>query len=361
MPTPTMTIDKHPDFKVLERDPFNGGAPAARLVEHFLTPTDQFFVRNHAPIPDVDAAAYRLSVEGLVKTPLSLSLDDLRRDFERVRLVAAMQCAGNRRVELQRLAPIPGELIWDTEAVGNAEWSGWRLRDVLHAAGVAADDGDLHAAFEGLDMVAAHGQVFGGSIPLSKALHGDVLLADMMNGAPLPPAHGYPLRVVVPGYIGARSVKWLARIIVQEQPSHNYYQARAYKLFAGHVTPESVDWAAGMMLGELNVNAIIAQIVPGAGGVIVRGIAVAGERQVERVEVSADGTRWTQAELIDPPTRYGWRRWQARLALEPGEHEIMARAWDSAAATQPERLESVWNFKGYMNNAWHRVRVTVAG
>jgi sulfite oxidase len=272
-----------------------------------------------------------------------------------------MQCAGNRRVELQRLAPIPGELIWDTEAVGNAEWSGWRLRDVLTAAGVTADDGDLHAAFEGLDVVEAHRQGFGGSIPLRKALHGDVLLADTMNGAPLPPAHGYPLRVVVPGYIGARSVKWLARIIVQEMPSANYYQAHAYKLFAGDVTPETVDWAAGMMLGELNVNAIIAQIEPGAGGIIARGIAIAGERQVERVEVSADGMHWLQAELLDPPSRYGWRRWQARIALEPGDHEIMARAWDSAAATQPERLESVWNFKGYMNNAWHRVKVTVAG
>ncbi|PJF24099.1 MAG: hypothetical protein CUN53_19540, partial [Phototrophicales bacterium] len=134
-----------------------------------------------------------------------------------------------------------------------------------------------------------------------------------------------------------------------------------YKLFTADVTPETVDWAAGMMLGELNVNAIIAQIVPGAGGIIVRGIAVAGERQVERVEVSADGTHWLQAELLDPPSRYGWRRWQARIALEPGEYEIMARAWDSAAATQPERLESVWNFKGYMNNAWHRVKVAVTG
>jgi sulfite oxidase len=356
-----MSIEKHPDFKALEHDPFNGGAPAARLVEHYLTPADTFFVRNHAPIPQVDPASYRLKVEGLVKTPLALSLDDLRRDFERVRLVAAMQCAGNRRVELQKLAPIPGELIWDTEAVGNAEWGGWRLRDVLSAAGVTADDGDLHAAFEGLDTVAAHGQVFGGSIPLAKALHGDVLLADTMNGAPLPPAHGFPLRVVVPGYIGARSVKWLARIVVQDAPSANYYQAHAYKLFAGDVTPETVDWSAGMMLGELNLNAIIAQIEPGAGGIIARGIAIAGERQVERVEVSADGAHWLQAALLDPPSRYGWRRWEARIALEPGEHEIMARAWDNAASTQPERVESVWNFKGYMNNAWHRVKAMVTG
>jgi sulfite oxidase len=355
-----MKFEKHSDFKVLEYEPFNGGAPAARLVEHYLTPTDLFFVRCHASIPLVDAAAYRLTVEGLVTTPLTLSLDDLRRDFERVRLVAVMQCAGNRRAELQKRAPIPDELIWDTEAIGSAEWGGWRLRDVLLAAGAPAADGDLHAAFEGLDA-AAHGQPFGGSIPLAKALHGDVLLADTMNGAPLAPAHGFPLRVVVPGYIGARSVKWLARIVVQDAPSNNYYQARAYKLFAGDVTPETVDWSTGMMLGELNVNAIIAQIVPGAGGIIARGVAVAGERQVERVEVSADGgERWKQAALIDPPSRYGWRRWEARLALEAGEYEIIARAWDSAAATQPERIESVWNFKGYMNNAWHRVKVTVA-
>ncbi len=355
-------MEKTSDFRVLDADPFNGGTPPERLAESYLTPNDVFFVRSHAAVPAVDLATYTLTVEGMVSTPLALSLADLSaagERFARRRMVAALQCAGNRRVELQTLAPIPGELIWDTEAIGNAEWGGVLLADVLRAAGVALD-AELHVAFEGLDCVSAKDELFGGSIPLRKALDGDTLLADTMNGVPLPPAHGCPLRVVVPGWVGARSVKWLARIIVQDAPSDNYYQKHAYKWFPSDITAETVDWARGMMLGELNLNTLIGSITPAAGGIIVRGVALAGERTVEHVEVSADGgTSWTGADMLDPASRYGWRRWEARLMLPPGEVEIAARAWDTAAATQPERLEAVWNFKGYMNNAYHRVRATV--
>lgn len=356
---------KNTDFRVLSAEPFNGGIPPEHLADSFLTPNDLFFVRNHADVPQVDLETFRLSVEGLVTSPLSFSLSDLKQ-FPRRRLVAALQCAGNRRVELERLAPIPGELIWDTEAIGNAEWGGIALADVLNAAGIQPDHGDLHVAFEGLDCVSDKGEVFGGSIPLAKAMDGNVLLADTMNGVLLDPAHGFPLRALVPGYIGARSVKWLHRIVVQDVPSDNYYQAHAYKWFPSNVNVDNVDWSSGMMLGEMNLNALIGQVTHGAGGLIVRGIALSGERQVERVEVSIDeGKSWIGADLLDPQTRYGWRRWMVRIPLpdtgsEAGrEIEIAARAWDTSASTQPERIESVWNFKGYMNNAYHRVCIKV--
>jgi sulfite oxidase len=353
-------MEKESAFQTLQADPFNGGTPVTHLTDSYLTPAARFFVRNHAPVPAIDPAAYRLRVGGMVAAPLSLALSDLGR-FGRRRVVAALQCAGNRRVELQTLAPIPDELIWDTQAVGNAEWGGVLLADILRLAGVPDDpDADLHVAFEGLDCVSDKDERFGGSIPLRKALDGGTLLADSMNGAPLSPAHGFPLRALVPGWIGARSVKWLTTITVQESPSDNYYQAHAYKWFPSDVRAETVDWSRGMMLGELNLNTLIGQVVPAAGGIIVRGVALAGERAVERVEVSADGGKvWIGAEMLDPGSRYGWRRWQARVSLAAGEYEIAARAWDSAAATQPERLESVWNFKGYMNNAYHRVRISV--
>lgn len=357
-------FEKHPDFIVRVEHPFNGGAPPSLAVQHVITPNDLFFVRSHADVPTVDPAAYRLTVDGLVRQPLSLSLDDLR-GFPQHTLVAALQCAGNRRVEMEQVAPIPDEIIWGIEAVGNAEWGGVRLGDVLRAAGVD-EAADLHAAFEGLDQNEKEGQhfPFGGSIPLEKALCREVLLADTMNGAPLPPVHGYPLRAVVPGYIGARSVKWLARITVQAQPSDNYYQARAYRLFPPDVDKESVDWAQGMMLGELPINALIGTPEDGAtvraGEVVVRGHALAAGRRIERVDVSCDGgASWRQAALVSDSALWGWRLWEARLRLTPGEHVLMARAWDSAAQTQPERVATIWNFKGYMNNAVHRVRVRV--
>ncbi len=247
--------------------------------------------------------------------------------------------------------------------MSNAEWSGVPLKEVLAAAG--ARPGVRHAAFTGLDETERHGHrfSFGGSIPVGKAAHPEVLLADTMNGEPLPPVHGAPLRVVVPGYIGARSVKWLSRITLQETPSDNYFQATAYRLFPPHFGPDNVVWEQGLMLGEAPINSVILSpaeedAVP-AGRVVVRGWALAGgDRQVARVEVSAEGGKtWTVADLDTEDGDYTWRLWEAALELGPGDHEIACRAWDTAAQTQPEHASQVWNFKGYANNAWHRVRV----
>jgi sulfite oxidase len=204
---------------------------------------------------------------------------------------------------------------------------------------------------------------FGGSIPLAKATSPEVLLAYAMNGEPLRPEHGAPLRVVVPGYVGARSVKWVGEIAVQRGPSDNYFQARAYKLFPPHVDMHTVDWAAGTMLAELPVNSVIASPADGAmvasGQVTVRGYALSGADRIATVEVSADGGRtWQPAAGVRQASRWSWCLWEHTVDLADGTHELVVRARDSTGNAQPERVAEVWNFKGYVNNAWHRVRVT---
>jgi sulfite oxidase len=344
--------------------PFNGEPQVEALRQHAITPREIFFVRNHGNVPEIDPASYRLRVAGRVGRGLNLSLDQLRNEFPPVTLTATVQCAGNRRRDLIAVAPIPGEVPWDAGAISTARWRGAPLRDVLSAAGV--EDGSGHVAFLSFDQVERDGQRFGfgGSIPLAKALSAEVLLAYEMNGAPLPPVHGFPLRVLVPGYIGARSVKWLAEITVQDQLSDNYFHARAYRLFPPHVGPTTVDWSEGMPLGEVPVNAVICTPAHGAtvpaGAVKVEGYALAGGgRSVERVDVSADGGEtWTIATLVGEGLPWSWRFWEAQVRLPAGETEIAARAVDSASQTQPETARGIWNFKGYMNNAWHRVSVT---
>jgi DMSO/TMAO reductase YedYZ molybdopterin-dependent catalytic subunit/glyoxylase-like metal-dependent hydrolase (beta-lactamase superfamily II)/rhodanese-related sulfurtransferase len=358
------TAGKDPRLVIWSEEPLNAETPLDLLCASALTPNELFFVRNHGPIPEVDPTAYRLRVRGLVGQPLTLSLQDLRRRFEHVTVDAVVSCAGNRRSELAAIAPIPGQAPWGPGATGNARWGGIRLRDVLQAAGLAT--GAAHVAFTGLDRCTEEAEVtpFGGSIPLAKALAPDLLLADHMNGKPLPPPHGYPLRVIVPGYIGARSVKWLATITVQDQPSTNYFQARTYRFYPSGVRAETTP-EHGFSLGETPVNSAICQ--PGQGTVInqphvlARGYALTGgTREIERVETSLDhGASFTTAAILDGHRSCGWRLWETELTLDPGVHELAVRAWDSAASTQPESPQGIWNLKGYLNNSWHRVTFTV--
>lgn len=354
---PTPPFDKSPSFVVYDRDPLNGGAPPAEAAATQRTPIDRFFVRNHGPVPDLDPATFRLRVEGRVRRPLELGLADLAASTPRISVPAVLQCAGFRRQELLEVAPIPGELPWGEEPAGSALWSGFRLADLLAAAG--PDEGAAHVAFVGLDRCAAGGgeTAFGGSIPLAKALSPEVLLADTMNGAPLPAVHGGPLRVVVPGYIGARSVKWVHRIELRDTPSENHYQAKAYRWLPDARTEvESAE-----MLGELWINTLVTAPAQGdrlaAGEVTVSGWAVAAEG-VARVEVSGDGgATWVAADLADEESPWDWRLWSARLDLAPGAHTLLARAFDRAGRAQPETAAERWNRKGYMNNAWHRVAI----
>ncbi len=359
-------IHKHPEFIVRSAEPFNGGPPLPLLREHVVTPSELFFVRNHGNVPDVDVASYRLRVEGVVDRELQLSLAELRNEFPSVTLPATLQCAGIRRTELMAVEPIPGELPWEAEAISHGVWRGVPLHAVLAAAGV--DSTAKHVAFSGLDVVQRRGETFGfgGSIPLAKALSPELMLAYELNGAPLPPTHGFPLRVLAPGYVGARSVKWLATITLQAEPSANYFQQRAYKLFPPDVHANTVDWAEGEMLGELDVNAVICQPTADAtlsrGTIDIQGYAIAGGPQgIERVEVSSDGgTTWTEARLSAPLQPWSWRFWSAQVALSAGRHQLVVRACAMDGATQPPVAGPIWNFKGYMNNAWHRITIVVS-
>ena len=357
---------KHAGLHVWTTAPFNAEPPLDLLVGSLVTPTELLYVRNHGNVPEVDPTAYRLAVLGMVERPLELSLQDLREGFTRVTLDATLNCAGNRRSQLIEVEPIPGEIPWRDGAIGTGSWAGVRLRDVLAAAGV--DSRARHASFVGLDEVDVNGHVvtFGGSIPLAKALRPETLLAYELNGAALPPVHGFPVRALVPGYIGARSVKWLSTITLGAEPSTNYFQTRAYKLLPRDVRPEAADWDKGIVLGELPVNSAICrpgegETVP-AGQVLVAGWASAGgDRLVARVEISRDGGEsWLEAEPVAASSASTWCLWRARLEVEPGPCELVVRAWDSAANTQPQDPAQLWNAKGYVNNAWQRVRFTVA-
>jgi sulfite oxidase len=354
-------LGKDPALTVWEREPLNAESPPGRLCGHALTPIPIFYVRNHGPVPEIDPAAHRVVVDGLVEAPLELSLGDMRDAFPAHTLVATLQCAGNRRAELLAARDIPGEIPWGPGTIGTARWAGVPLGAVLDAAGVAPEA--RHVAFEGADEVIEDGRDvgFGGSVPLHAAY--GALLASEMNGEPLPPVHGGPLRSIVPGHIGARSVKWLTRIELRADPSPNHFQQDAYRL----VPPGGEDPGTGLMLGEFPVNAAICAPEDGAelngGTVRIEGWAVgAGLRSLARVDVSADGGHtWTEAELGEDLGEAAWRWWAADLELSPGEHELVARAYDTSAATQPEHAGPLWNLKGYMSCAWPRVRVRTGG
>lgn len=359
------TSDKHQDMIFHSQDPLNVESPLELLAGSSEVPREAFYVRNHGTIPEISAEGHRLTVSGLVENPLSLSLADLRDRFPQTTVEATLHCAGNRRDELAEVSTIPGELLWGPGAIGNARWSGVRLADLLHAAGVSEEA--CHAAFAGVDEpYEGDSPSFGGSIPLHKASSPEILLAYEMNGEPLPVEHGFPLRAIVPGYIGARSVKWLSQITLQAQPSDNYFQRQSYRLFPPWVgSDEEAGDSDAFPLGEISVNAVICEPADEArlpaGEVTVRGVAVAGgDRIVQRVDVTADGGRsWTGADLSEARSPWAWRRWEARLSLEPGTYRISARAVDSASDTQPEDAASLWNIKGYVNNAWHQTRVGI--
>ncbi|OMH27736.1 hypothetical protein BKD30_03635 [Tersicoccus phoenicis] len=419
-----MMWGKREDMVVHAPEPFNAEPPPQALVDDILTPVGTFYSRNHGPIPDLDAGEWRLTVDGLVDTPLTLDLADLRARFPERTLTATLQCAGTRRTGLIAVRDIPGETPWRDAAVSTATWTGVRLADVLRAAGVDAGaidtagvdggavdtagvdagaidtagvdagaidtagvDGDAacgaidagrqpararHVAFAAPDVAlgARPPQGFGGSIPLHKAMAPEVLLAWAMNGAALTPVHGAPLRVVVPGWIGARSVKWIERITVQTEPSDNWFQATAYRMLPPDADPATAPPGTGFSLGELALTSAILDPADGttvpAGPVTVAGYALAGGgRGVARVDVSSDGgSTWVQADLGEDRGPWCWRQWSTVVDADPDEHAgglaLIARAWDSAAALQPEDPAGLWNPKGYMNNAWPRTRVHVS-
>lgn len=323
-----------------------------------ITPAGLHYLLVHYDIPAVDPEAWRLRVGGSVARELELSLADLRSRPAVTRAVT-LECAGNGRAHL---APRPLSQPWLLEAVGTAEWTGVPLRGVLEEAAIG--DGAVEVVFRGLDRGVEGGetQYYERALPLTQALGDEVLLAYEMNGAPLPPQHGFPLRLVVPGWYGMASVKWLDRITIAERPFAGYQQARGYRI---RQVPEE----EGTPVDRIVPRSLM--IPPGipdfatrertveAGPVAITGRAWSGFAPVARVEVSADGgDSWSDARLGPQLSQWSWRRWEWDWdASEPGEYELCCRATDAAGNSQP--LEAPWNLGGYLNNEVQRVPVAV--
>jgi len=345
-------------------DPLNAEPALAELAKANVTPVERFYIRSHGPVPKVEAVAFRLRIEGMVEKPSDMPLEELQARYSRQSVEATLTCAGNRRRELSEIKPVGG-VQWDAGAIGHARWSGVRLADLLVAAGIK--DGAKHVWFEGLDPIKEKdGSVapFGGSIPIGKALAQDqpALLADTMNDQPLTPEHGFPLRTIVPGYIGARSVKWLTKIVVSDRPSPNHYVAEAYKLIQTEAKDEV---AAAEPIYTFPVNAAICTPAAGAklkaGRTTIAGYALpSGEAgcTIAKVELSQDGGRtWIDCNLQGGSRPYAWQLWTAAIELSAGRHELIACATDSKGHMTPENPE--WNLKGYLCNSWHRVAIEV--
>jgi DMSO/TMAO reductase YedYZ molybdopterin-dependent catalytic subunit len=333
----------------------NHGLPLEAL-RYDLTPAGLHYLLIHYDIPPVDAAVYRLEVSGAVETPLSLSLEQLRAR-ERVAMPVTFECAGNGRALLE---PRPLSQPWLTEAVGTAEWAGTPLAPLLDEAGVKP--GAVEVLFGGLDGGLEGGtrQDYERSLPLADVE--GALLAYEMNGEPLPPQHGYPLRVVVPGWYGMTNVKWLARIELLEEAFDGYQNSVAYRMY-------DADGEPGDPVTRMLPRSLI--VPPGVpdfysrqrhlepGPVTIGGRAWSGFGPIERVEVSTDGGEtFAEARLAEPLGSAAWRGWQFDWEATAGEHVVCSRATDAAGNTQP--LEAPWNLKGYANNAVDRIPVSVS-
>jgi DMSO/TMAO reductase YedYZ molybdopterin-dependent catalytic subunit len=320
-----------------------------------ITPAGLHYLLIHYDIPAVDAAAFRLEVGGAVETPLSLSLDELKAR-DKVELPVTFECAGNGRALLQ---PRPLSQPWLTEAVGTARWGGTPLKPLLDEAGV--QPGAVEALLTGLDSGFEGGERQAYERALSLADAEGALLAYEMNGAPVPPQHGFPLRLVVPGWYGMTNVKWLARITLLEEPYAGYQNSVAYRMYDADGEPGEP--VTRMLPRSLMVPPGVPDFMTRqrhltAGPATLAGRAWSGYGPIERVEVSTDdGASFAHARLDEPLGDHAWRGWQFDWHAEPGEYVVCSRATDAAGNAQP--LSPPWNLKGYANNAVERLAVTV--
>jgi DMSO/TMAO reductase YedYZ molybdopterin-dependent catalytic subunit len=340
-------------FEELQLAGRNRGMPLEAL-RYDLTPTGLHYLLIHFDIPALDAASWRLRVGGLLRTPLELTLDDIRAMPSRT-LAVTMECAGNGRA---RLSPRPMSQPWLVEAIGTAEWTGTPLAPILEKAGLGADTVEL--VFTGADrgIQGDEEQDYGRSLTVPEAMRPEVLLAYEMNGQALQPQHGSPLRLLVPGWYGMTNVKWLTSIEAVAEPFAGYQQARAY-----HYQRDADD--PGQPVNRIRVRALMAP--PGipdfftrrrfvdAGPVRLAGRAWSGSAPIQRVEVGVDGI-WADADLGRPVGDYAWCPWSFEWGAVVGDHELTCRATDATGDVQP--LDQPWNYQGLGNNLVQRVAVT---
>jgi DMSO/TMAO reductase YedYZ molybdopterin-dependent catalytic subunit len=345
----------HGNLLVRTPKPLTAETPLAGQVG-IITPTARFYVRNHFDVPRADGASWTLTVGGLVRRLCTFSLAELRRLPSRS-VIVTLECAGNGRSLFE--SPVEGE-PWHLGAVSTAEWTGVPLVEVLDSAGVEGAAREI--VFRGLDHEPARGAArarsaplrFERSLSLDEAQHADVLLAYAMNGEPLSPNHGFPLRLVVPGWYAMASVKWLAEIEAIDAPFTGYFQTDRY------VIEPKGDGASREPLAQVRVRSLITEPEAGdvvrQGEIVVRGYAWSGRGAITRVEVDA-GHGWQVARLLDDALPHAWRRWELTTRVTAGRLTLRSRATDSSSNTQPDR--SPWNRLGYANNAIQGVAVVV--
>jgi DMSO/TMAO reductase YedYZ molybdopterin-dependent catalytic subunit len=343
-------------FEELQLAARNHALPLETL-RHEITPIGLHYLLIHFDIPLVDEQTWRLEVGGRVQRPLVLSLAEIKSRPSRT-VAVTLECAGNGRA---LTSPRAASQPWLMEAVGTAEWTGTPLAPILEEAGLETDG--IEVVFTGLDRGFQRDveHLYERSLPLGEVLRGDVLLAYAVNGQPLPPQHGFPLRAVVPGWYGMTHVKWLQSIAVVDEPFRGWQQEVAY-----HVRESEDD--PGRPVTRMLPRALL--VPPGIpdfftrtrylepGGCMLDGRAWSGGGPIARVEVSTDGgNTWSEASVGEPVSEFGWVGWTFDWQAEPGEHEVCCRATDATGQTQPDR--SQWNLDGLCNNTVQRVPVVV--
>ena len=330
-------------------------------LDTWTTPTERFYVRSHFPeLPTLALATYRLEITGAVDRPFTIGYDELL-TMPSVEIVVTMECAGNSR---SYVTPPAEGLSFKHGAVGTAKWKGVPLPALLSRAGLR--DTTKEVLFEGADIgdEEEEGQTvrlgYARSLPVADATSEETIAAYEMNGEPIRPVHGYPVRLIAPRWYGMASVKWLTRIEALEQPYTGFFQRRRYVLINEGEAPQD-SWEP---LSTLRVKSLITHPRHGevvrVGQYTVRGAAWSGDGEVVKVEASVNGGRdWQEVSLVGPSSPTAWRRWEHSWSIgKPGHYILMARATDSVGNTQPASIP--WNFRGYGNNGIHTIAVEVS-
>ncbi|KAH8587368.1 Oxidoreductase, molybdopterin-binding domain-containing protein [Bisporella sp. PMI_857] len=370
--------EKSKDMIHVLQFPYNGEPPRDRLVQSVITPNSDHFVRNHGGIPEISEGDYFFDVGGLVNNPRRISMRELKDEsiFPRQSNVVTIQCSGTRRIEQIHEYPGDGdELInapWGEGAIGTARWTGVSLKKVIKYCGGLKNPllaNCAHVEFWGADTYFKKGEVFNYavSVPYRKVKIHEVLLAWEMNGKPLPKIHGYPLRTVVFGFIGARSCKWLTRINVLNAPSEGPVQKKEYLYYNSQIGKHNSSYSAGISIQDMPVSSAIMspvdmdQIVHD-GKIKLRGWAYSGGGHwPTRVEVSGDGgSVWYEVPYQNMTEKYffAWRLWEIDLPVDAeGWLELAVRCWDNAMNTQPTFVRSTWNWDLHVTSSCHRVKI----
>ncbi|ESN96168.1 hypothetical protein HELRODRAFT_163202 [Helobdella robusta] len=367
---------RHPALKVNSQKPFNAETPLQILVESFYTPNELFFVRNHLPVPKKSKLEDDFQITGIgLDSSISLTMSELKMKYKPHEITTSVMCAGNRRSAMHETKPVKG-LQWSAGAVSTAKWKGIKLSDLLKDLGITEDSKACHIIFQGADTD-IESKPYEVSIPLEIALdpNREVLLAFEMNGKEIPLDHGYPIRVIVPGVIGARQVKWLKKIIVSEKESDSLWQQKDYKTFNPSLNIETCDTGKAMAVLEFPVQSAICQ--PANGSVLklenkksleVKGYALSGAgKKILRVDVSVDGGQsWMEADLYTETKtqmnrEWAWTLWKLDVPLSDDmlrkQIDITCKATDSAHNTQPESDLGIWNARGLLENKWPKISV----